>query len=106
MYKGPSFILEFKINIEPYQKDILDKEYCKCNRLYNNAARYAIKQINQLKRTKKYKSIIENLKNTKDKKERKLFYDELKKLEEEYKLTRPDIEKYMKIGNKKPSIKV
>ena len=101
MYKGPSFILEFKINIEPYQKDILDKEYCKCNRLYNNAARYAIKQINQLKRTKKYKLIIENFKKAKDKKERKPFYDELKKLEEEYKLTRPDIEKYMKIGNKK-----
>ena len=67
MYRGPRFILEFKINIEPYQKDILDKEYYKCNRLYNNAARYAIKQINQLKRTKKYKSIIKDKKgNTKE----------------------------------------
>lgn len=101
MYKGPRYILELKINIEPYQKDILNKEYYKCNRLYNNGVRYAIRQINQLKRTKKYKSIIKDLKNTDDKEKRKFLYNELKSLEEKYALTKTDIEKYMKVGNKK-----
>ena len=101
MYRGPRYILELKINIEPYQKDILNKEYYKCNRLYNNGVRYAIRQINQLKRTKKYKSIIKDLKNTDDKEKRKFLYNELKSLEEKYALTKTDIEKYMKVGNKK-----
>lgn len=98
MYKGPRFILELKIDIKPYQKDILNKNYQKCNKLYNSGVKYAIKQINQLKRTKKYKKTIENLKKTKNKKK---FYKNLKELEEEYNLTKSDIEKYMKIGNKK-----
>ena len=101
MYKGPIFVTGFKINIEPYQKDILNKDYYKCNRLYNNAARYAIKQINQLKRTKRYKNAVEGLKRYKDKKAKQLFYKDLKDLEEQYSLTKPDIEKYMKVGNKR-----
>lgn len=101
MYKGPRFIVEFKINIEPYQEDILNKDYYKCNRLYNNAARYAIKQINQLKRTKKYKKAVEGLKKCKDKKAKQPFYKDLKDLEEQYSLTKSNIEKYMKAGNKR-----
>lgn len=70
MYRGPRFVMSIKIETNKMQEDVLNHDYFKCNRLYNNCARYAIRQVAQIKRTRQYKNIIKLLKNTKEKEDR------------------------------------
>ena len=101
MYRGPRFTISIKIETNKMQEDVLNHDYLKCNRLYNNAVRYVIKQVEQIKRTKQYKNIIKLLKKVKDKERRILLYSEIKSLMVKYKITKTDLEKYMKKGNEK-----
>ena len=101
MYNGPRFVMSIKIETNKMQEDVLNHDYFKCNRLYNNGARYTIKQVAQIKRTRQYKNIIKLLKKTKEKEDRGPLYLEIKDLMVKHKITKSDIEKYMKEGNKK-----
>lgn len=95
------FVVSIKIKPEPYQIDMLEKDYFKCNRLYNNATRYVLRQVKQIKRTRKYQNIVKFLKKDIEKDFKKFLYQEIKDLMIEYKITKSDLEKYMKVGNKK-----
>ncbi len=95
------FVVSIKIKPELYQIDMLEKDYFKCNRLYNNATRYVLKQVKQIKRTRKYQDIVKLLKKDINKDFKKSLYQEIKNLMIEYKITKSDLEKHMKVGNKK-----
>lgn len=95
------FVVSIKIKPEAYQIDMLEKGYFKCNRLYNNATRYVLRQVKQIKRTRKYQNIVKLLKKDIDKDFKKSLYQEIKDLMIEYKVTKSDLEKYMKVGNKR-----
>lgn len=101
MYRGPRFVMSIKIETNKMQEDVLNHDYFKCNRLYNNGARYAIRQVAQIKRTRQYKNIIKLLKKTKEKEDKGPLYLEIKDLMVKHKITKSDLEKYMKEGNKK-----
>lgn len=95
------FVVSIKIKPEPYQIDMLEKDYFKCNRLYNNTTRYVLKQVKQIKRTRKYQNVVKFLKKDIEKDFKKSLYQEIKDLMIEYKITKSDLEKYMKVGNKR-----
>lgn len=101
MYRGPRFVMSIKIETNKMQEDVLNHDYFKCNRLYNNCARYAIRQVAQIKRTRQYKNIVKLIKKIKEKKDRGPLYLEIKDLMVKYKITKSDLEKYMKEGNEK-----
>ena len=95
------FVVSIKIKPEPYQIDMLEKDYFKCNRLYNNATRYVLKQVKQIKKTRKYQNIVKLLKKDIERDFKKTLYQEIRDLMIEYKITKSDLEKYMKVGNKR-----
>lgn len=95
------FVVSIKIKPEQHQIDMLEKDYFKCNRLYNNATRYVLRQVKQIKRTRRYKNIVEFLKKDIDKDFKKSLYQEIKNFMAEYKITKSDLEKHMKAGNRK-----
>lgn len=95
------FVVSIKIKPEPYQIDMLEKDYFKCNRLYNNATRYVLKQVKQIKKTRKYQNIVKLLKKDIERDFKKALYQEIKDFMIECKITKNDLEKYMRVGNKK-----
>lgn len=96
------FVISEKIIIEEHQKDKLDKDYYKANRLCNNVIRYAKNKIKDIEKTKQYKNIIILLKDKNTPKEKKKeLYQEIKEIIEENNLTKYDLEKYAKAGNLK-----
>ncbi len=101
MYRSPRFVMFIKIETNKMQEDVLNHDYFKCNRLYNNGIRYAIRQVAQIKRTRQYKNIVKLLKKTKEQKDRNLLYSEIKSLMKKHKITKTDLERYMKEGNKR-----
>lgn len=64
--KQDCFILQFHLNTEPWQEDIIDKRLEAGRKIYNSLASKSLKRWNELKKTKHYRNLIASLNHDKE----------------------------------------
>lgn len=55
--KTPSYVIEFKLNLQPFEQHILDKAFEVARITYNTCLSMAMKRSNQVKHTKEFQRL-------------------------------------------------
>lgn len=92
-----NYILELKLKTNKNQEAILNKRFLIAENMQNKVIKYAINQINELRKNKLYKKFLKLYLDEKDPNLKKYYSDELTKIRKEFKLTKTDLEKYIKV---------
>ena len=93
--KKPSFILELKLSVSPFVKDVLNKRFRIGERLYNTTLSYALKQLTVMKESKRYRKnlhlyreVKHQLGRTQQKEKIKIYQEEKTILQKELSIIR------------------
>ena len=79
-----NFVVQFPLETEPYQEDILNKRFEIGRKMYNSLVTVTQKRYNEMIKTKLYRSILSSLSN--DKKKDKDIWKQIDLMRKEYNL--------------------
>ena len=91
----PSFIMERRIYLEPYQYDKLEKYMRSCNKIYNTAVKHYNSVIKKLRSEARYMETLAMFRNSGNEEKSKALAKEIFAIAEEYGLTEYGIHQYM-----------
>ncbi|WP_246494239.1 hypothetical protein [Lysinibacillus agricola] len=98
-WKKDCFIIELKLLIDPWQKDILLKRFEIARTLYNTTLSYAVKQYTFMQESKHYRKQLrgyQKAKKTNDSKELKQIAKELDNIRQSFGLSEYQLHAYIK----------